>query len=334
MPINSRNFEYVVLDMIESANRNFKTNTLNLGGVAGSGGGLGGPPGGFIGTLPQYKVSYDMSEDSTDYTPASGMSLLDNLNHIRHRLTVVESGGGGLPEAPIDGSTYGRKDGAWAVISGVAISGVEEAPIDGNPYERKDGTWVVASGGGAGTFLDLSDTPNSYSGQGGKYVVVASGGSGLEFVTSSGGVGTTPIMEQIWEYMASNNSSPIDYLLTSGSYKCFIYLDTQNSASWKAATTASYTVPTGKKLIVLQSLATNLLAADYANRRARFYNSSDSVEVIPHAYFHSNGFPFVEGSPTGLKTVAAGKTVRIEIWSGDANARAAGGVVICRELDV
>ena len=90
MPINSRNFEYVVLDMIESANRNFKTNTLNLGGVSGSGGGLGGPPGGFIGTLPQYRVSYDMSEDSTDYTPASGMSLLDNLNHIRRRIAVLE----------------------------------------------------------------------------------------------------------------------------------------------------------------------------------------------------------------------------------------------------
>lgn len=28
------------------------------------------------------------------------------------------SGGGGIPDAPSDGSTYGRKDGAWAAVAG------------------------------------------------------------------------------------------------------------------------------------------------------------------------------------------------------------------------
>ena len=51
-----------------------------------------------------------------------------------------------LDDAPSDGSTYGRKDGAWEAIT--AGSGdVEEAPKDGTPYSRQDGTWVSAGGG-------------------------------------------------------------------------------------------------------------------------------------------------------------------------------------------
>ena len=50
-----------------------------------------------------------------------------------------------LDDAPSDGSTYGRKDGAWEAIT--AGSGdVEEAPKDGTPYSRQDGTWVSAGG--------------------------------------------------------------------------------------------------------------------------------------------------------------------------------------------
>lgn len=90
--------EYTVLDMIESAARSMKTTPLNLGGVGGSAGGVGGPPGGFIGQLPQYRVTYDTLEAATLTTlpsgvaGASGWSLVDNLNHIRYRIGVLESG--------------------------------------------------------------------------------------------------------------------------------------------------------------------------------------------------------------------------------------------------
>ena len=54
--------------------------------------------------------------------------------------------GDALDDAPSDGSTYGRKDGAWEAIT--AGSGdVEEAPKDGTPYSRQDGTWVSAGDG-------------------------------------------------------------------------------------------------------------------------------------------------------------------------------------------
>src|SRR5690606_31775803 len=36
---------------------------------------------------------------------------------------AVEPGGGGILDAPSDGTTYGRKDGAWAAVAGGSGSG-------------------------------------------------------------------------------------------------------------------------------------------------------------------------------------------------------------------
>lgn len=94
----TQKFEYTILDFIESASKVAKVQPLNLGGVGGAGGGAGVPPGGYIGQLPQYKVAYDTLEAATLSTLPSGLvgisgwSLVDNLNHIRYRLQVVESG--------------------------------------------------------------------------------------------------------------------------------------------------------------------------------------------------------------------------------------------------
>src|SRR3989304_5250878 len=86
------NFDYAILDAINNAIRTVKASPLALGGATGSGGGVGGPPGGFIGTLPQTRVSYDLSEIASSGLPVSGWSLLDNLNHIRYRVESLENG--------------------------------------------------------------------------------------------------------------------------------------------------------------------------------------------------------------------------------------------------
>ena len=69
-----------------------------LGGTAGENGGIGGPPGGFIGQLAQRYVTYDTTEAAT----LSGeSSLVDNLNHIRYRVQQLEAGSGGaVTEGP------------------------------------------------------------------------------------------------------------------------------------------------------------------------------------------------------------------------------------------
>lgn len=91
MPI-SRKLDYVILNMIESSQKTIRAAPMNLGGIPGSGGGAGTPPGGFIGWLPQTRVAYDLSELATPSTSGGG-SLLDNLNHIRYRLAIVEASG-------------------------------------------------------------------------------------------------------------------------------------------------------------------------------------------------------------------------------------------------
>lgn len=46
--------------------------------------------------------------------------------------------GNGVPEAPIDGQAYARKNGGWQVVEGE----VREAPTDGKSYARKNSSWV------------------------------------------------------------------------------------------------------------------------------------------------------------------------------------------------
>lgn len=64
-----------------------KTTSLVLGGSSGSGGGGGSPPGGFIGQLPQTKVSGD-TDELVELSSGSASSLLWNLNRIRYWETV------------------------------------------------------------------------------------------------------------------------------------------------------------------------------------------------------------------------------------------------------
>lgn len=86
-------FERTFFDYLETLKRELRVKPLILGGAASSGGGSGGPAGGFIGFLPQTRVTYDQQELGLSTTTASGASLWDNLNHIRYRLDVLESGG-------------------------------------------------------------------------------------------------------------------------------------------------------------------------------------------------------------------------------------------------
>lgn len=89
-------YEETLLSYFENLRRQIKLTPLNLGGVTSSGGGAGAPPGGYVGYLPQTRVAYDTSEFSSNSTPTSGRSILDNLNHIRYRLTNLEATASGL----------------------------------------------------------------------------------------------------------------------------------------------------------------------------------------------------------------------------------------------
>ena len=89
-------YEATIIDLINTAMRGVKLTPLILGGITDSGGGSGGPPGGFVGQLPQARVAYDTDELATSDTPVSGMSILDNMNHLRKRVEDLET----IPASP------------------------------------------------------------------------------------------------------------------------------------------------------------------------------------------------------------------------------------------
>lgn len=81
-------FDQQFFRYLQQLDRKVLARALNLGGSAY---GAGGPAGGFIGYLPQDRISYDSAELASDAVPASGISIIDNLNHIRKRLEDVET---------------------------------------------------------------------------------------------------------------------------------------------------------------------------------------------------------------------------------------------------
>ena len=70
-------------------------------------------------------------------------------------------GGGGIPEAPITGLYYGRRNAAWAAVT-------EEAPSDGNDYARNNGAWSIVVSG----IADAQETHYSCRHHGGALVAL------------------------------------------------------------------------------------------------------------------------------------------------------------------
>ena len=122
----NNDFSYTILEYINNAIRNSAIKPFNLGGVSASGGGSGTPPGGYVGYLPQTRVGYDLSEVASSGLPASGWSLLDNLNHIRYDIQTLEttiSGGVGGGHIIMDeGVELTQRDYINFVGSGITVT--------------------------------------------------------------------------------------------------------------------------------------------------------------------------------------------------------------------
>lgn len=136
-------------------------NKTVLGGSAGSDGGVGDPPAGFVGQLTQSNVAYDTTEAA--YSGGS-TSLVDNLAHIRQ-----EGGGiktiGQVVSVGVSGCNYTLVSDAVAYINGLGDAAADK------PYliwvmsgvcvdDAGDITipsWVMLSGQGESTTLDLGD---------------------------------------------------------------------------------------------------------------------------------------------------------------------------------
>ncbi len=85
MPIEIR-YEQQLFEYLDSLRSSLRGQPLYLGATSS---GTGGPPGGFIGYLPQRRVAYDPLEAATLVTPTVSASIIDNLNHIRFNIATI-----------------------------------------------------------------------------------------------------------------------------------------------------------------------------------------------------------------------------------------------------
>jgi hypothetical protein len=95
MPLNRvPDYASYMMDLLEGSRSLQRIQPVYLGSSSGATGGSGAPPGGFVGKLAQKYVAFDTTESET-LTSGSVTSLLDNLNHIRRRITNITTGSSG-----------------------------------------------------------------------------------------------------------------------------------------------------------------------------------------------------------------------------------------------
>jgi len=182
-------FDQQLFEYFQIADRKRLVQPLVLGGVAGSGGGTGYPPGGFVGYLPQTQVAYDLSEASSS---TGSTSLLDNLNHIRYRIEGLEDWVEISGFVPISFTELNDTPDVYMGQAGKAVI----VNLTENALEFEDVS-ALFSGSIPLDFTDLNDTPSSYTGQAEKFVVVNLDEDALEFIDigSLSGIGIDTFVE-------------------------------------------------------------------------------------------------------------------------------------------
>jgi len=140
-------------------------------------------------------------------------------------------------------------------------------------------------------------------------------------------------MDLVRDYLAVHNGDPIDTVIQNGPWVALVYFAGANTNAWVSATNAHWTVSTGKTLVVVEYLPALKTQYDNAARANRLQNTTDNVTVVDNTFGRA-GWPYV-GDVTqtvGLATVAAGKTVVLQVQNADTTKRANGVVVLCREV--
>jgi len=86
-------------------------------------------------------VVIDETDISLEETFGSVNALRTRLIELNYTPYIILNGF--VPEAPIDGLTYGRKDAEWVEVTGGGGGGIPEAPNNANAYVRSALSWVV-----------------------------------------------------------------------------------------------------------------------------------------------------------------------------------------------
>jgi len=199
------NFETELYNLLSNVKTIIRTQPLCLGGYSGENGGSGGPPAGFIGQLPQDRVTYDTTEAEISGT-STAASLVDNLNHIRYRIKILE-------DSQDSGITI-KEDGQF-VASGIITLNFNNLSITND-----GGNQVTISGGSGGsTPIEIQDEDVTIE-EDAKILnfegfTVTNEGSNKVTIVSSGGSGGSSIpIGAIFPFAGIN--APTNYELCIG----------------------------------------------------------------------------------------------------------------------
>jgi hypothetical protein len=132
---------------------------------------------------------------------------------------------------------------------------------------------------------------------------------------------------------ASNPVGVRDFTLARGDYIAFGHYGWHDAASWKAGP-STYTVPAGKKLVVVAFESSVFISWDSASRRVRLWNVGTGAEVAEYQHFQFRGAPWAGDGAELLMEFAAGTQLRIDLWNGDTSRRAIGGHIIGKLVSV
>jgi hypothetical protein len=195
---------------------------------------------------------------------------------------------GKLSDAPSDGSTYGRKDGAWEVVSG---GGGSYLPLAGGTM-----TGAIVFDGTSGQYISKGNFDSS---RGGNYGISLVCSIGYEFNWQAGWLTTT---EQ-----GSTTPRPL-------------YLDSLAGTTLRAWDSATSTGTEVTHLGITFSDTTTQTTAGYPNTNPDGFQTSTDVST----YVGANAYP-LSGNPSGFLTSVPGKSVSTvtsnayTLAAGDAN---------------
>lgn len=103
-------------------------------------------------------IKFPLTEKpETPYIPEYQKIYLDVFNLQNTLRMIIQNF---TEEAPVDGSSYVRKDGSWVIGGGGGGGGIPEAPIDGKLYGRKDASWTEVPATPASSAFNLYITGN------------------------------------------------------------------------------------------------------------------------------------------------------------------------------
>lgn len=244
-------------------------------------------------------------------TTEADLTLADNTTN-----NVTSTKHGFAPKAPANAAQF---------LNGAATPAY--AAVKDSDLSTSDITTNDASTTKHGFVPKLPNDATKYYDGTGAYSVPAGGSS----------TGFSALMASVMDYLAGNNSDPIDTKLTSGSYVALVYFTSNNTNSWKGATNATHTVAVGKKaVLVYTGFSSKNIEDTSGGRNVRLQNTTDTATVIAALtqYQHASPYYWDGDLATASKfpEVAAGKTIRIEVLNTDTNKRASGAFVIFKEV--